>query len=108
MGKVPDTMEELISLPGVGRKTANCVLGEIHGIPSMVIDTHMIRIMNLLGFTKVKDAKKIEINLMELFNAKDWVKLTHMIIDHGRTICIARRPKCRECVLTGLCPSEDI
>ena len=67
-GKVPDTMEELIRLPGVGRKTANCVLGEIHGIPSMVIDTHMIRIMNLLGFTTGKDAKKIEVELMNIFN----------------------------------------
>ena len=68
----------------------------------------MIRIMNLLGFTKGKDAKKIEIELMELFNAKDWVKLTHMIIDHGRAICNARRPKCSECVLVELCPSVNI
>ena len=107
-GKVPDTMEELVKLPGVGRKTANCVLGEIHGIPSMVIDTHMIRIMNLLGFTKEKDAKKIEVELMSIFNKKDWVKLTHMIIDHGRKVCIARRPKCIECVLATLCPSVNI
>ena len=107
-GKVPDTMEELIKLPGVGRKSANCVLGEIHGIPSMVIDTHMIRIMNLLGFTTGKDAKKIEVELMNIFNKKDWVKLTHMIIDHGRKVCIARRPECIECVLATLCPSVNI
>ena len=74
-GALPANLEEMVTLPGVGRKTANCILGEIYGIPSMVIDTHMIRIMNLLGLTKGKDAKKIEINLMELFNAKDWVKL---------------------------------
>ena len=106
-GKVPDTMEDLIKLPGVGRKTANCVLGEIHGIPSMVIDTHMIRIMNLFGFTKGKDANKIEVELMSIFNKRDWVKLTHMIIDHGRKVCIARRPKCIECILKTLCPSAN-
>lgn len=104
-GKVPATMDDLVKLPGVGRKTANCVLGEIYGVPSMVIDTHMVRILNLLGFIKTKDAKKIEFELMEIFNEKDWVKLTHMIIDHGRAVCIARRPRCGECVLNDLCPS---
>jgi len=107
-GKVPHSMEDLIRLPGVGRKTANCILGEIYGIPSMVIDTHMIRIMNLLGLTKGKDAKKIEFNLMLIFNKDDWVKLTHMIIDHGRAVCIARRPKCNDCVLKALCPSITV
>jgi len=107
-GKVPHSMEDLIRLPGVGRKTANCILGEIYGIPSMVIDTHMIRIMNLLGFTKGKDAKKNEFDLMRIFNKDDWVKLTHMIIDHGRAICIARRPKCKDCVLEALCPSTTV
>ena len=106
--KVPHSMEDLIRLPGVGRKTANCILGEIYGIPSMVIDTHMIRIMNLLGLTKGKDAKKIEFNLMLIFNKDDWVKLTHMIIDHGRAVCIARRPKCNDCVLKALCPSITV
>ena len=107
-GKVPHSMEDLIRLPGVGRKTANCILGEIYGMPSMVIDTHMIRIMNLLGLTKGKDAKKIEFNLMLIFNKDDWVKLTHMIIDHGRAVCIARRPKCNDCVLETLCPSKIV
>ena len=107
-GKVPHSMEDLIRLPGVGRKTANCILGEIYGIPSMVIDTHMIRIMNLLGLIKGKDAKKIEFNLMLIFNKDDWVKLTHMIIDHGRAVCIARRPKCNDCVLKALCPSITV
>ena len=106
--KVPHSMEDLIRLPGVGRKTANCILGEIYGIPSMVIDTHMIRIMNLLELTKGKDAKKIEFNLMLIFNKDDWVKLTHMIIDHGRAVCIARRPKCNDCVLKALCPSITV
>ena len=104
-GKVPESMEELIKLPGVGRKTANCILGECFNIPSMVIDTHMIRIMNLLGFTSSKDPKKIEIDLMEIFHKKYWVNLTHMIIDHGRAVCIARRPQCDKCSLADLCPS---
>ena len=104
-GIVPSTMEELIQLPGVGRKTANCILGAIYGIPSMVIDTHMVRIMNLMGFTKSRDAKKIELELMEIFHKKDWIKLTHMIIDHGRAVCIANRPQCHKCVIAEFCPS---
>jgi len=104
-GKVPQTMEELIKLPGVGRKTANCILGECFKVPSMVIDTHMIRVMNLLQFTISRDPKKIELELMELFNKQDWVKLTHMVIDHGRAVCIARRPQCDKCVLQDICPS---
>ena len=107
-GKVPHSMEDLIRLPGVGRKTANCILGEIYGIPSMVIDTHMIRIMNLLRLTEGKDAKTIEFDLMCIFKKDNWVKLTHMIIDHGRAICIARRPKCNDCVLETLCPSKIV
>ena len=104
-GEVPDNLEELIKLPGVGRKTANCVLGEVYKVPSMVIDTHMVRIMGLLGFVKTTDAKKIEFELMDLFERDHWVKLTHMIIDHGRAVCIARRPKCMQCLLSNLCPS---
>ena len=100
-------MEELIKLPGVGRKTANCILGEFYNQPSVVIDTHMIRIMNLLNFTKCNDPKKIELELMDIFDKKDWVKLTHMIIDHGRAVCIARRPQCGECTLSPLCPSVN-
>ena len=106
-GSVPDNMNDLITLPGVGRKTANCVLGEIHGLPSMVIDTHMIRIMNLLGFTKSKIAHKIEMEIMKIFAKKDWLKLTHLIIDHGRAVCIARRPQCSVCSLLNYCPSAN-
>lgn len=107
-GKVPNNMDELVKLPGVGRKTANCVLGEIYNVPSMVIDTHMVRIMNLLKFTNTKDAKKIEFELMALFENQNWVKLTHLIIDHGRAVCIARRPQCGACVINELCPSALI
>lgn len=102
-GQIPTNMTDLVSLPGVGRKTANCVLGECFDIPSMVIDTHMIRIMNLLGFSNTKNAGKMESELMEIFDKKDWIKLTHMIIEHGRAVCIARRPMCNKCVLTELC-----
>ncbi len=106
-GQIPNNLNELVNLPGVGRKTANCVLGECFNVPSMVIDTHMIRIMNLLGFSNTKNAVKMELELMELFDEKDWVKLTHMIIDHGRAVCIARRPQCSQCVLSDLCPSSS-
>ncbi len=105
-GEVPSTLEELITLPGVGRKTANCVLGECYNVPSMVIDTHMVRIMNLLRLTSSKDPKKIELELMNIFDPSDWVKLTHMVIDHGRAVCIARRPRCSQCVLADLCPGR--
>lgn len=105
-GQVPTNMTDLIDLPGVGRKTANCVLGECFDVPSMVIDTHMIRIMNLLKFSKTTNAVKMESELMEIFDNKDWVKLTHMIIEHGRAVCVARRPQCDKCVIADLCPSK--
>ena len=105
---VPNSLNELVTLPGVGRKTANCVLGEIYNVPSMVIDTHMIRIMGLFNFTRTKDAKQIELEMMEIFDEKDWVNLTHMVTDHGRAVCIARRPQCGDCVLVDLCPSSSV
>ena len=107
-GQVPNNLVDLVNLPGVGRKTANCVLGEIYNVPTMVIDTHMIRIMNLLKFVNTEDPKKIEFALMKLFNDNEWVTLTHMIIDHGRAVCISRRPNCNECVLAPYCPSAEI
>ena len=107
-GQIPTNMKDLINLPGIGRKTANCVLGECFNVPSMVIDTHMIRIFNLLEFSKTTNAVKMELELMEIFDKKDWVKLTHMIIEHGRAVCIARRPQCDKCVLEDLCPSASI
>ena len=104
-GVVPDTLEALVQLPGVGRKTANCVLGECFQEPVMVVDTHMIRIMNLLGFTHSRNPEKIEKEIKAIFPKQHWVRLTHMIIDHGRKVCIARRPRCQVCVLNDLCPS---
>jgi len=104
-GQVPKEMEKLVGLPGIGRKTANVVLGTAYGIPSgMVVDTHVARIARRLGLTAEKDPEKIERDLMSLFAAKEWVVLSHRLIHHGRAICTARKPKCNECPLESLCP----
>lgn len=105
-GEVPDTMGALHALPGVGRKTANVVLGNAFGLnEGIVVDTHVTRLTRLLGLSKEKDAVKIERDLMELFPRKDWALLAHLVIWHGRQVCIARRPRCQECVLAHACPS---
>lgn len=104
-GEVPADFEKLAKLSGVGRKTASVVAGNAFGIPALAVDTHVIRIMNLLGFVDTKDPKKIEMKLKELLPEKDWVQFTHWVISHGRKVCIARRPKCLECVLIDYCPS---
>ncbi|MFQ6608732.1 MAG: endonuclease III [Fidelibacterota bacterium] len=107
-GDVPRTLEKLVKLPGVGRKTANCILGTAYGIPAMVIDTHMIRIMNLLGFVTSRNPVHIELEIMSITPQKDWIDLTHLIIEHGRKICIARRPQCGYCILHDLCPAVQL
>ena len=105
-GKVPDTMDELTALPGVARKTANCVLGTWFKMPvGVVVDTHVTRIARFLGLTAEKDPVKIERDLMELIPQEHWVRFTHQIIDHGRAVCIARRPQCHACSLASDCPS---
>lgn len=104
-GELPRTVEELITLPGVGRKTANVLLGTAFGIASgVVVDTHVKRITHLLGLTRHTDPEKVERDLMELLPPKEWVNFSHRLIHHGRRICIARRPKCPECPLLKLCP----
>lgn len=104
-GKIPQTLEELVKLPGVGRKTANVVLGTAFGIAvGVVVDTHVKRITYLLGLTKSTQPEKVEADLMELLPASEWVNFSHRLIHHGRRICIARRPKCKECPLFDLCP----
>ncbi len=105
-GAVPDKMELLVKLPGVGRKTANVILGNVYGVPGMVVDTHMIRLSNLLGLATGKDAVKIEHALMALLPPQEWTIFSHRIIDHGRATCIARRPQCSACPLAELCPSK--
>ena len=108
-GEVPRDIEELVGLPGIGRKTANVVLGTAYGITSgVVVDTHVIRISYRLGLTKEKDPKRIEKDLMGLFPATDWIMLSHRLIHHGRRCCTARNPKCDECPLESLCPKIGV
>jgi endonuclease-3 len=108
-GEVPRTMEQLRVLPGVGRKTANVVLGNAFGInEGVTVDTHVTRLSRLLALTKQDDPVKIEQDLMALFPQADWALLSHLLIFHGRQVCIARRPRCGDCVLADLCPSADI
>jgi endonuclease-3 len=104
-GKVPDDFEKLNELPGVGRKTASVVAGNAFGIPAIAVDTHVKRLSNLLGFIKSNDPEKIEFKLRELLPEKDWTDSSHWLATHGRKICIARRPKCLECVIGNICPS---
>ena len=107
-GELPASLEELIKLPGVGRKTANVVLGNIYNIPSLVVDTHVTRISNLLGFVQTKDAVKIEMELMKIIEEEDWTIFAHLLIDHGRAVCIANRPNCKECIISDNCSSSKI
>ena len=105
-GMVPNTMEALRVLPGVGRKTANVVLGNAFGIDEgIVVDTHVARLSRLLGLTRETTPEKIERDLMVLVPRDDWTLVSHLLIFHGREVCIARRPKCAACGLASLCPS---
>jgi endonuclease III len=105
--EVPKTMDELLKLPGVARKTANVVLGVAYGIAAgVVVDTHVGRLSHRLALTKQKDAVKIEQDLLELVPKKDWIIFSHLLIFHGRRVCKARRPLCEECVVEKLCPSS--
>ncbi|HLJ73084.1 MAG TPA: endonuclease III [Thermoanaerobaculia bacterium] len=107
-GEVPQTMDELTALPGVGRKTANVVLGNAFKKPvGIVVDTHVTRVSGRLGLTSNSDPVKIEDDLMKLIPQKEWTVFSHRLIQHGRQICIARKPKCRECRLNELCPSAE-
>jgi endonuclease III len=107
-GEVPRTMDELTALPGVGRKTANVVLGNaFHTAVGIVVDTHVARVSGRLGLTSNSDPEKIEQDLMKLIPPKEWTVFSHRLIQHGREICIARKPKCRECRLNELCPSAE-
>jgi len=103
-GELPRTLEELTALPGVGRKTANVLLGTAFGIPSgVVVDTHVKRISNLLGLTESDNPEQIERDLMGLLPREEWINFSHRLIHHGRQICVARRPKCAECQLLPDC-----
>ena len=105
-GEVPRTMEELVRLPGVGRKTANVVLGNAFGLDEgIVVDTHVARLSARLGLTRETDAVKIETALVPLFPRESWTMLSHLMIWHGRRVCDAKKPRCRDCTLRDICPS---
>ena len=108
-GEVPQTMEELTALPGVGRKTANVILGTwFKKNEGVVVDTHVHRLTRLLGLTRQDDPVKIEQDLMEIVPRADWTWFSHTLIQHGRNVCIARRPRCADCVVNRLCPSSQV
>ena len=108
-GKVPDAMEELVKLPGVARKTANIILSNAFGKnEGIAVDTHVKRLAGRLGLTKHDKPEKIEQDLMEITPQKDWGNLSHLLIFHGREVCVAKKPRHAQCVLYDLCPSRDI
>lgn len=104
-GEVPKTQNELVKLPGVGRKTANVVLATAFGIPGITVDTHVGRLSRRLGLTEQTDAVKVEFELMEQIPKKNWDKFCLQLINHGRQVCISRKPKCNRCPLLKLCPT---
>jgi len=106
-GKVPSTMEELLTLPGVGRKTANCVLGDAFGIPGITCDTHVIRLSRRLALSDNADPVKLEFDLAEIVPKRNWTTFSHLIITHGRTFCMARKPNCPDCPIAKHCPAAD-
>lgn len=108
-GEMPKTMEELLTLPGVARKTANVVLGEIYGIADgITVDTHVKRLSKRLGLTNNDDPKKVEQDLMGIVPHEEWINISHLLIFHGRRVCDARRPQCKSCSLNDICPSAEI
>ncbi|NLL62630.1 MAG: endonuclease III [Ruminococcaceae bacterium] len=105
-GRAPDNIEDLTSLPGVGRKTANIIIGDVYGKPAVVADTHVIRITNLLGLVNTKDPKKVEFELREILPPEESNDFCHRLVLHGRAVCIARRPQCIKCCLSDYCKNK--
>jgi endonuclease-3 len=103
-GRMPSTMEELLQLPGVGRKSANVILVNVYGVPGVVVDTHMLRLSNRMGFSTEHDADKVERDMMAAFPESEWIALSHRIPWHGRRCCTARKPDCDACPIAGDCP----
>jgi endonuclease-3 len=102
-GKVPNRLEDLVTLPGIGRKTANVILGTAFGVPGIVVDTHVLRVSERLGLTKNSDPVKVEFDLMEIVPEKDWIDFSHLLVFHGRYVCNARKPLCERCNLIVYC-----
>ena len=107
-GQVPATMEELVPLPGIGRKTANVILGNAFGTPGIPVDTHVGRLSRRMGLTRETNPVKVERDLMALIPKKEWTRFGHRMIFHGRQVCHARRPRCAECTLARLCPRNGV
>jgi endonuclease III len=107
-GEVPDTLDALVSLPGIGRKTANVVLGNAFATPGITVDTHVGRLARRLGFTRFTDPVKVERVLMKLLPQAGWTTISHQLILHGRQVCYARTPKCSSCPLASLCPKIGV
>jgi endonuclease-3 len=107
-GVVPNTMDDLTTIPGIGRKTANVILGAGFGIPGFAVDTHVIRLSNRLKLVATKDPVKIEYQVTRMVPKEEWTALSLRLILHGRRICIARRPRCEECVMNDFCPSSTV
>lgn len=107
-GEVPGCMEDLVELPGVGRKTANVLLGNAFGVPGITVDTHVSRLSQRMGLTKQTDPEKIEQDLMQVIPQKDWTIFSHRMIFHGRQVCFARKPNCEGCALNEICPRNGV
>ncbi len=107
-GQVPATMEELIPLPGIGRKTANVILGNAFGVPGITVDTHVLRLSKRMGLTEQTEPPKVERDLMEVIPKKDWTMFSHRMIFHGRQVCHARKPRCETCTLAQVCPKIGV
>jgi endonuclease-3 len=107
-GEVPRTLDELVTLPGIGRKTANVVLGNAFAVPGLTVDTHFGRLVRRLGWTAETDPVKVEYAVMELIPKSEWTMLSHRLIWHGRRCCFARKPDCGSCAVARLCPSRGI
>lgn len=107
-GEVPGTLEELTALPGLGRKSANCVLGDAFGVPGITVDTHVGRLARRLGLTDETDPVKVEFDLMKLWPQEQWTDASHRLILHGRRVCLARKPRCPACTLDKCCPKVGV
>ncbi|MBI3406739.1 MAG: endonuclease III [Planctomycetes bacterium] len=107
-GEVPNTMEDLVPLPGVGRKTANVILGNAFDVPGIVVDTHVGRLARRMGLTKAEDPEKVEIDLMAVIPKKEWTMFSHRMIFHGRQVCQARKPNCEGCLVAKDCPKIGV
>jgi len=107
-GKVPDNMDDLLKLPGVGRKTGNAILANAFGQPAIVVDTHTWRLSQRLGLTRKDEQEKIEVDLVKIVPQKDWTKFCHLLQFHGRRVCLARKPNCPGCSISKLCPKVGV